>query len=349
MIRAARQLAVPCLLLVLAGCQQSGPRLQPVSQAWAADHDAVGEADSLVFARSADGTPCIIATDKKANRLDVFAAATGQRLEVVGAAGDGLGEFRYPNGVAVVSFPEGAGTADFLLIVERDNQRVQALRLPYFAPAGCPVKTGLVRPYGIAVAQLADGWYAYVTDETAPLNARVQRYRLSRRGVVIAAEPLGGFGATTGAGVIHEPESVVVDVARGRVLLCDEAVAGKNVKVYTLVGDFTGTTFADGLIAGDPEGIALVADNAGGTVIVTDQQPDVTIWLLFDAETYQLLARVTGVPTIANTDGIAVAPYAIGPFGGGLLAAVHSDQQVRAYPLAALLAAVGRQPALEQP
>src|SRR3546814_4629314 len=74
----------------------------------------------------------------------------------VGRSGAGEGEFDRPNGVAVVD--------ELLFVVERDNRRVQVLRLPGFSHVASFGNEEFEKPYGIWVNRTGDGYEAYVTD-----------------------------------------------------------------------------------------------------------------------------------------------------------------------------------------
>src|SRR3546814_3015825 len=82
--------------------------------------------DSPAAWAAPDGRVLVIATAKATDRLVVYDGATGETLRHVGRSGAGEGEFDRPNGVAVVD--------ELLFVVERDNRRVQVLRLPGFSP-----------------------------------------------------------------------------------------------------------------------------------------------------------------------------------------------------------------------
>jgi 3-phytase len=103
-------------------------------------------------------------------------------LRASAGPGAGAGRFARPNGITVID--------DVLLVVERDNHRVQALRLPDFAPLGTFGDTLLRLPYGVGWYEEAPGRYAvYVTDNyeapdgTTPpdreLGARVKQFRVT--------------------------------------------------------------------------------------------------------------------------------------------------------------------------
>jgi len=313
--------------------------LPRVAQVWASSGVRYANTDSLASCVLPDGSVRLFATAKDGHRIDVFDASTGRHLEAFGRRGSGPGELEYPNGIAAVGLspatPMAPGDAvrPVVLVVERDNARVQAFWPDSLRPAGVFGTGELVRPYGISVSAARGGPVVYVTDTRVPHEQTVHMYRLRLDGARVVAEHLGAFGDAAGSGVINEAESLVVDDRFGRVLLCDEAGKPRNVKVYTLDGRFTGTTFADGLVHGDPEGIVICDGPQGGCVILTDQQHDITVWHLFDRRTYRHLGAWTGKPLIANTDGICVHPGKFPGFEGGALFAVHDDADIRAYRL----------------
>src|SRR3546814_4990331 len=71
-------------------------------------------------------------------------------------SGAGEGEFDRPNGVAVVD--------ELLFVVERDNRRVQVLRLPGFSHVASFGNDEFEKPYGIWVNRTGNGYEVYVTD-----------------------------------------------------------------------------------------------------------------------------------------------------------------------------------------
>jgi NHL repeat. len=84
--------------------------------------------DSPASWQAADGSLWLIATAKATDKLVVYDGQTGAHLRDVGTAGAGPGQFDRPNGIAVID--------DLVLVVERDNRRVQVMTLPDFTPIG---------------------------------------------------------------------------------------------------------------------------------------------------------------------------------------------------------------------
>ena len=308
------------------------------------------ELDSLATWNSPDGHTWLIASGKSSNRLSVFDADTGERLRTFGGPGKGAGQFDRPNGLAV--------SANLLFVVERDNQRVQVVTLPEFAPAGIFGKDLLRSPYGIWLNQTAAGELdAYVTDsfmygkrfDVVPpldeLSQRVRRFHLRVDGGRIQAEATASFGDTSQAGALHMVESLAGDPAYDRLLIADEATAPQsrhsNLREYTLAGRYTGRSLPEGSFDAEAEGVALWSCGAGsGYWIAVDQLTPLTRFHLFDRKTLQLRATWQGTTT-ANTDGIALHLAPTPAFPAGALFAVHQDKSVAAFDLREVARALG--------
>ncbi|MFN4162065.1 MAG: phytase, partial [Stenotrophomonas sp.] len=142
--------------------------------------------DSPASWTTADGRQWLIATAKASDKLVVYDGQTGAHLRDVGSTGTAPGQFVRPNGIAVVD--------DLVLIVERDNHRVQVLQLPDFTPLGVFAAADLRKPYGLWVNKQREGYEVYVTDSydagedaqgndvlppLAELDKRVRRYALT--------------------------------------------------------------------------------------------------------------------------------------------------------------------------
>lgn len=336
-----------CLLTVLLSCCLVAAD-EPVTlpHVWVSQGFTPAETDSLAIEQRSDGTFVVFATAKTGNRIDVLDAATGKHLKSLGREGRGAGEFRRPNSVATTRFSvskNGSGEKDVarvLFVVERDNARLQAFDVDSLHPLGVFGEGTLAKPYGIAVLDRGDSKQLFITDVEGPSTRRVHVFDVAHRNGGLSVRHVRSFGDERGAGAILEPESIAVDERRGRLLICDEEQTQKCVKVYTTDGRFTGETFARGLVKGDPEGIIVIEQDADRFIVLTDQQPDKSIWHVFDAESYAHRGAFTGTPTIANTDGICFTTRGFGPFERGAFFAVHDDAEVRAFDLGRILTAV---------
>ncbi len=283
----------------------------------------------------------IVATAKATHRLIVFAAADGSRVRTFGELGDGPGQFRRPNGVAVVD--------DLLLVTERDNRRVQVLRLPDFVTVSF-VGVGVLRaPYGIAAFRSPRGIEVYVTDSyldpegrvppAAALGERVRHFLLTEGHGTVDGRLVRSFGDTSGSGVLHVVESIAADPERHRLLVADEWEGARDIKVYDLDGRFTGVVVGRGAFTAEPEGLALVRLGEGGFWIAADQDKTRTRFLVFDRVSLEPLGFFTGT-TVANTDGIALLGGGLGGRASAGLVAVNSDASVAAFPLTSILQAI---------
>ncbi|MGD8453837.1 MAG: hypothetical protein PVJ57_18640 [Phycisphaerae bacterium] len=331
-----------CLLIALGGVAavlaQSAPSTPPevatIRQVWVSTGTTYANTDSLAACQVGLDKVRVFATAKDGDRVDVFDGSTGTWLRSIGTPGKDPGQLKYPNGIAVCSLGEEKTAA--ILVVERDNHRVQAFRADDGQPLGCFGDEVLHRPYGIAVTMLAGEQVAFVTDTEVPAEKTCHVFRIRGLDDQVRGEYAGSFGAAESRGVVQEAESIVVDDRERLIYLCDEVA--KNVKVFRLVEPARATfvsTFADGLIQGDPEGITLIDTPTDRLVVLTHQEKKLTTWLVFTrhGESYRHVASFTGMPTIANTDGICVYPQAFRGFPQGAFFAVNDDQQVCAYSL----------------
>jgi 3-phytase len=303
--------------------------------------------DSLAVWGSGPGRAFVAVTAKEGNQLWVLDAGTGERLRTVGQPGDGPGEFRRPNGVAIVS--------DLAIVAERDNARIQVLRLPDFEPLGFIGEQELARPYGVAAFEGDDGIELYVTDnymaadregqvprdgEQAPtdddeqippddeLGRRVRHFRFRAAGDRLQSELVNTFGDTRGEGILHRVETIAADPERRRLLIVDEVELA--IRVYSLEGDYV-RTMGEGILAHEPEGIALYETAGGGGYwLVTDQQDVLSLFLVFDRDSLEYVGGFTGAVT-ANTDGVALTQLPLGAFPNGAFYAVNDDTTVTAF------------------
>lgn len=295
------------------------------------------EVDSVAAWNAPDGATWLIATGKKSNQLVVYDGDTGAFVRTVGSAGDGPGQFNRPNGIAVY--------ADLVFVVERDNGRVQVLRLPDFQPVAVFGKGELVTPYGLWLREttpgelellVTDSFMADFRIELAPpldqLDQRVKRYRVRLDGEAPKATLLGQFGDTTPAGALRMVESIAGDPAHDRLLIAEEDTrVGTTLREYRMDGTYTGRDLPPDRFQAQAEGVALWACQDGsGYWITADQSADRTVFHLFDRVTLDFRGSFKG-NTVALTDGISLHSVATRRFPEGVLYAAHDDRGVGAF------------------
>lgn len=310
-----------------------------VPETWVSTPRPGDDLDSLAFWPE---RKWLIATAKQTDMLLVFDGATGTLLRTVGSSGTGPGQLDRPNGIAVVG--------DLVLVVERDNHRIQAFRLPDFDPAGMFGQDTLRRPYGLAVIERGPAFDLFVTDnyETASgesppdaeLGERVKRFRFSTSYGQLVASHVASFGAVTGDGVLRTVESIAVDPDRNRLLIAEEGVRGRGIRVYTVDGAYTGTTIGSSLFGAEPEGIALLTCSAGGYWIATEQRLHRSVFHVLSRENLEHLGSFSG-NRAANTDGIAVTPDTVDGRNVGWLFAIDNDRAAAAFSWTEIAMALG--------
>jgi 3-phytase len=331
---------LPSLLLIglaAASCSSGGSRVAPdprdpvIAEVWQTAASPQDDLDSLAVWHGPAGERWVIGTGKATHRLAVHDLETGALVRHVGGPGSGPGQLSRPNGVAVAG--------DLAFVVERDNRRVQAFRLPGFEPAGTFGEAELRKPYGLAVLDRGEGRLeVWITDdypaphedhpEPARLGERLRSYEVDTSGAQVAARLLETAGATSGPGALLKVESIEADPEQRLLLVADER--GRSLDVYGLDGAFTGRQ-VQGLFAADPEGIVLVRCPGGtGYWVTTEQRMDRTRFHVLDRKTLEPVGVFSGERT-GNTDGIALTQQPSPRFPHGALLAVHDDQGVAAF------------------
>ncbi|CAN7217842.1 phytase [Pseudoxanthomonas sp. LjRoot143] len=292
--------------------------------------------DSPASWTTPEGQRWLIATAKATDRLVVYDGQTGAHLREVGTTGEGAGQFKRPNGIAVVD--------DMVFIVERDNHRVQVLSLPDFAPVLTFAAEQLQKPYGLWVNKTDAGYQVYVTDaymagedaqgeDILPpldqLDERVWRFDVARNVAALSAKVGGNFGDASPEGALRVVESIWGDPANDRLLIAEEDETYANeLKVYDLAGKYAGKTIGRDVFKAQSEGIMLkTCADGSGWWLTTEQGKGRTVFHLFDRKTLAHTGAVTGAK-VANTDGIWLDASASERFPDGVLYAVHDDQGV---------------------
>ncbi len=354
-----RSLIAAGLLLCATGFAAAGSATAPrtataphsapivVTEAYVSPESPGDELDSLATWRHPDGRTWLIATAKSSHQLVVFDADTGERLRAIGGKGSLPGQFRRPNGIAILG--------DRLFVVERDNRRIQVLSLPDFAPVASFGSDELRAPYGLWLNPDADGGGAdlYVTDSfmygerfdvlppLAELDQRVRRYRLTfDANGSVRAEARGHFGDTGERDALRIVESIAGDPAHDRLLIADEYHPKSTLREYTLAGKATGRQLPEDTFSFEAEGVALWTCRRGkGYWVSVDQLAPLTVFHVFDRKTLARVGSITG-RTVATTDGIALRSEGNARFPSGALYAVHADKSVAAFDLRDVIAAL---------
>lgn len=357
-----RSLFVAGAALTLSGCAVLDDWMEDLSEApipqvaglvtvperYSTVRDEQDNVDSVAVWHGPDGQHWLIATAKETDRLLIHDATDGALLRKYGRSGTAPGQFKRPNGVFVID--------DLLWIVERDNRRVQLLRLPGLEPLatfGDDGDEALRKPYGLWVHKLASGdLRVFVTDnlETADAKLPPETGLGHRVHQFLVRQTAGGdyratrerrFGATRGRGVLHVVESIWGDPAQGLLMIADEdQYTQRNVKVYGMDGRFADRTLGGGVFHFQPEGLALYdcADGSGWW-LATDQGKDANYFHVFDRRSLEYRGSFSGQRTL-NTDGVWMTRQALPGFAGGAFYAVHDDGNVAAFDLDQILQAM---------
>lgn len=314
-----------------------------VSAAWPDD-----QLDSLALWPAPQGDALrLVATAKSSHRLVSFDAETGERLGEVGGPGSEPGRFRRPNGIAI--------HGDLAFVAERDNRRVQVLRLPEFAPLGSVGDDVLRAPYGLWLQPLGAGRFeVYVTDNEmrgerhdivpplAELDRRVWRFRLRlpADGGAPQVEAQAHFGDTSEEGALRVVESIAGDPEHGRLLIADERMPRSTLREYTLDGRATGRSVPEDMFGFEAEGVALWACGPrAGYWVAVDQLSPQTVFHLFARDSLAHVGSFRGLRA-AQTDGIALHTAPSRAFPAGALFAVDDDRAVAAFDLRRIAAAL---------
>lgn len=315
-----------------------------IDESWISVPSPEDELDSLAVWAPPRGDLWVIATAKSTHRLVVLDGETGARLRTVGARGSALGQFERPNGIAV----EG----DLVFVVERDNHRVQVLRLPDFQPLAIIGADVLQLPYGVWLRPLAPGrlemlvtdsfmadFRAGVVPPLPQLDQRVKRFLIDVDGDgAVHARLAGQFGDTTEQGALRMVESIAGDAANDRLLIAEEdRRVGSTLRDYTLQGRYRG--FSLPVFDADAEGVALwqCQQQAGYWIAVDQVAP--TLFRVFDRQTLAPAGVFSGRVT-ANTDGEVLHAAPSRRFPAGVVFALHDDRSVSAFDLGKVSAAL---------
>ena len=333
---------------------ESGVTFSVVPEAFVSPFAPEYNVDSPASWRAADGSTWVLASAKATDQVLVYDGDSGKLLRVVGSSGEGAGQFSRPNGVFVID--------DLLFVVERDNHRVQVLRLPTLQSLGSFGAGDLHLPYGLWLRRQGVGYDVMVSDAymsqqdedlpppLAELGQRFKRYALRVEGESIRVEARSSFGDTSAAGAIRIPESIWGDEAHDRLLISEEDQSlGTRLRVYDMNGRYAGRDLGADLFKAQAEGLALwqCADGRGYW-IATDQYKDRSVFHVFDRSSLRHLGAFAGTTT-SNTDGVWLQQAPTLAFPQGVFYAVHDDQALAAFDWRAVARALSLRERCEQP
>lgn len=314
-----------------------------VAEVFETERDTLDDVDSPTVWHGDGGQHWVLTTAKATDVVIVNDAATGAEVRRIGGTGSGPGQLDRPNGVRAID--------DLLIVVERDNARLQAFSLPGLEPLGTLGEEQLRRPYGIAAYQDEQGRAVlYVTDnyeleeDVIPpdslLGERVEQFRVWTEDGELRHEHVRTFGDTTGPGVLRKVETIGVDAANDRVVIAEELQPDSHWKIYGLDGRFS-RGFGRGYFPHEAEGLALYAcADGGGYWIATDQDEETNTFHVFDRKTLEHRGAFSGATT-RNTDGVALTQAGFGPFPAGAFYAVHNDGNIAAFSWAEIAGELG--------
>jgi 3-phytase len=284
-----------------------------VDASFRAVSDPIDNLSGAAAWRRADDSVWLLASAEAAHALLVFDGVSGAPLTRFGTAGAGAGQLRGPRGL----FVDG----DLLLVVEGENKRIQAFRLPDFQPLGTLGEDVLQDPYDITGYRAPDrALEIYVTDQ------RVQHFRVTNTPRV-RAQLVNTFGDSLAPGA-----HIRVDDENGRLLLAKREA--RDIEIYSMDGVFTGATIGTGVF--DTVGaMALWGCNAEG------------YWLAVDSSRFQVFDRATlrHVGTFAANPaeamrGVTLLSGPVGPLPGGALYALAEERSIAAFAWHAVAAAL---------
>lgn len=351
-------LLAPALMLLLLACGGSQPApdsaadgqtdttgtppdtaLVQIKETFVTESKPEENVDSIAYIGGEQ--PLAVVTGKESHNLIVVDILAGKRLKVVGEPGSAENQFKRPNGIQAID--------DMVLVVERDNKRVQVLSVPemtHLAYIGADV---LERPYGLSCFKKGDAYELYVTDdyeleEGAAIppgyhDNRIKHFRFTKTDNTITSELVKTWGNSEGPGILFKVESLLADPENGVLLIANEEGEHAGINVYDLEGNFQGKKLDTSAFLGQPEGLAIYAKGDHNYYVTTDQQSSVTVFHLYNRKTLAHVTSFRGEVT-ANTDGISVSTDAHPGYPEGVLLAIQDDQALSAFSWADIFAAV---------
>jgi 3-phytase len=300
--------------------------------------DSAAEVSGVAVYHGADDSHWLITASATSNTLRIHDATTGAFLRTVGGTGTGIGELRGPAGLEVLG-------DSVLLVVERDNARVQGFHLPDFTSVGVFGDRLLRRPSSITASFDAKSYVVYIADNPGTANEqtpdsaakpRVKQFLLSVRRGELTAIHWKTVGDTTGQGALDTIGSIAVDQAHDRLLIADK----NDVKVYDLAGRFTGQVLERMSFREQATGIALYAcGKDDGYWIATATGDSASTFHVFDRATLSHAGAFSGTGS-RQARSVAATDRAVGRFAHGALFGSHLGASVSATGWADIAAAL---------
>lgn len=307
---------------------------ESISPDWVSPASTNAQLDSVAAWTAPDGAQWLYTS--ASDRVQVRDADTGTLRREFGDAGERPGEFGHAAGLFAIDH--------MLLVVERDNHRVQVLRLPDLLPLATFGEADLHRPQGIWARALGEGEYevlvsdGYMSDFDAALppalpllNRRVKRFRVEADGAFVAARLEQAFGDTQASGALRKVGAIAGDPGNGRLLIAEaDAEIGVALRLYTFAGNYSGRDLGFGLLRTRAAGIALWACQDGsGYWIAADPFSDRSVFHVFDRKTLAHRGAFSS-KRIAGSGGIWLRQSASAAFPDGVLFALHEGSAVAA-------------------
>jgi len=241
----------------------------------------------------------LIATSKGKHCLMVFDKSNLKLLGTFGKKGLSNGQFNRPNGICIVD--------DFCFVVERDNKRIQVLKLPNFKTVSTFGKGLLKLPYGIDVKNEGDKRYVVFVTDSPKNEPMIYKLIFDSREFKVDTDFLIEDA--------KKVESILYDQDKKILFYADEVkrrMYGYDLKNKTNV--FVSQKFKD-----EPEGIGLYNDQ----IIQVEQSKyyfNKNKFHVYERKGMRYLGYFTGNFT-KNTDGIRMC-------NDGKLFAVDDDKRI---------------------
>lgn len=313
---------------------QTNSEYLTISEDVVSNWDDANNIDSPAFFKDGEKS-YIVATSKDKDYLQVYDAITLEELEKIGKTGNGKSEFSRPNGIWIID--------NLMLIVERDNNRVQVFTLPDYKHVGFIGQDKLLKPYGLSVHKSGDEYTMFVTDDFESdedkeptievLDKRVKQFSFTYNNGKLLSKFIRNIGEKSGDGRLFVVESIFADPVNNTLLISDESNLNKNIKVYDLEKGTFIKNIGSGLFKYQAEGIALYDCGKGdGYWLTTDQDKGNNTVHIFDRKSLEYQTSFKTKVT-QNTDGVWLTQLPVGNQKGGQFIMVHDDGGVSTFSL----------------